>query len=123
MSWYILRDQEKEGPYSDEELGRLIGAGSVKPHDLLWRPGLTKWMFAADIPDLPSALEHPPVSLYLRPSETENSARETALSTTALVSSSMPASGAPDPLKGKAAKPAISCVTGAETCPWPARTG
>ena len=52
MTWYISRDGVKDGPYSDERLGELIETGHLKPDDLVWRPGLVKWMLAADIPGL-----------------------------------------------------------------------
>lgn len=52
MTWYILRDGTKEGPYSAQRLGQLIETGHLKPDDLLWKPGLVEWTLAGDIPGL-----------------------------------------------------------------------
>lgn len=66
MTWYILRNGAKEGPYSNERLGQLIEAGQLKPDDLIWKPGLVEWTPAGDIPGLlapPAAKAEVPLPL------------------------------------------------------------
>lgn len=78
MTWYILKDGTKQGPYSDEQLGELIGTGHLKPDDLVWKYGLVKWTLVGDVPGLvvpPSTTTESPDSL---PHATESSTQETS---------------------------------------------
>lgn len=52
MTWHIARAGATEGPYSDEELGRLVETGHLKPDDLVWKPGLVRWTLASNVPGL-----------------------------------------------------------------------
>jgi hypothetical protein len=84
MTWYILKGGTKEGPYPDERPQEFLGTGYVKPHDLVWKQGIPKWAFAADVPGLsvpppggtgpsqpfpPEALEPRQETLRLHPSD------------------------------------------------------
>jgi len=52
MTWHISRDGVTQGPYSDDQLGRLVETGDLKPHDFVWRPGLVRWTLASEVPGL-----------------------------------------------------------------------
>jgi hypothetical protein len=52
VNWYVLKETSTEGPYSDEQLGELVGRNLLKPDDLIWKPGHPKWTLAIDIPGL-----------------------------------------------------------------------
>lgn len=78
MTWYILREGTKEGPYSDERLGELIETGHLKPDALVWKPGLVKWTLIGDIPGLLVPPSTTTESLDPPLHETESSAQETS---------------------------------------------
>jgi hypothetical protein len=44
--WYYGRDGARHGPVSGEELKRLAESGELRPHDLVWREGMTQWQAA-----------------------------------------------------------------------------
>lgn len=52
MVWYVLRNNIKRGPFSDEQIGKLAQAGRFKPGDLVWKTGLLKWVPITEVPGL-----------------------------------------------------------------------
>jgi len=44
MAFYIHRDGEQFGPYNDSDAQQHISEGTLSPHDLAWRDGLTEWV-------------------------------------------------------------------------------
>ena len=52
MSWYISRQGQKEGPFSDDEVHALIAAAELKADDLVWNLALSVWTPAARVPGL-----------------------------------------------------------------------
>ncbi len=42
--WYLGRNGQKAGPYSNEQLRRMAAAGQLVPGDLLWKQGLEQWV-------------------------------------------------------------------------------
>ena len=51
MSYYISKNNVKEGPYSFEE---LFGK-NIKPNTLVWRQGFPNWKAAKDVQELSQA--------------------------------------------------------------------
>jgi GYF domain 2 len=47
--WYLSRDGQQYGPFSDSDLARFQGTGQLQPTDLVWREGLADWRPAADL--------------------------------------------------------------------------
>lgn len=43
MEYWLLRDGEKYGPYTQEQLGEFAGNGNISSLDRLWHQGLPDW--------------------------------------------------------------------------------
>jgi len=43
MTYYILRNGERLGPCSEEQVRQLLVAGQIQAGDLAWREGLAEW--------------------------------------------------------------------------------
>ena len=50
--WFYGRDGAQHGPVSEDELRRLVDAGQLSAHDLVWREGMADWQPAQDVPGL-----------------------------------------------------------------------
>jgi len=44
MEFYIARDGQQSGPFSEAEVRRKLAAGEVLPTDRGWREGMAEWM-------------------------------------------------------------------------------
>ncbi len=44
MEFYIARDGQQSGPFSEAEVRRKLAAGEVLPTDRGWREGMVEWM-------------------------------------------------------------------------------
>ncbi len=58
-NWYYLKQGQRHGPTSDQELRKLVESGQLQASDLVWRQGLPEWVRADSVeelfPDLPSS--------------------------------------------------------------------
>lgn len=52
QGYYALVDGSQAGPFSDDEVSKLFGQGKIGESTLMWRPGMTGWMMACDIPQV-----------------------------------------------------------------------
>lgn len=50
--WYAVIDNRQVGPLSNSEVKDLVKKGVVKDDTFMWRPGLTAWQFARNIPEI-----------------------------------------------------------------------
>lgn len=50
--WYILQNGVQKGPVGSDTVRHLAATGELKPHDLLWKPGLNDWIAASHIKGL-----------------------------------------------------------------------
>ncbi len=50
--WYLHRQGQQYGPYTQQQLLQWARKGELQPHDLLWHPDLPEWTRAAAIPEL-----------------------------------------------------------------------
>jgi uncharacterized RDD family membrane protein YckC len=50
--WYVGRNGERSGPFSETELREQAARGRIGPADLVWREGMPAWGAAATIPGL-----------------------------------------------------------------------
>ncbi len=50
--WYYARNNQQQGPVSEEEFRQLATSGGLKPTDLVWREGMAGWADAATVPGL-----------------------------------------------------------------------
>ena len=66
MNWYYAEDGQQRGPVTQEELDRLVAAGTVTDTTLVWREGLPAWQPWSALKPVgsPTAtpLEPPPVA-------------------------------------------------------------
>jgi hypothetical protein len=60
--YYAIIDNKQAGPFSEQELSRLISEKRVTKETYLWKPGLGQWEIAENIPEILKlvALSPPP---------------------------------------------------------------
>ncbi|MFM7108781.1 MAG: RDD family protein [Planctomycetaceae bacterium] len=51
-AWYVGRNGERSGPFSETELREQAARGQIGPADLVWREGMPAWVAASTIPGL-----------------------------------------------------------------------
>jgi hypothetical protein len=51
-SWRYIQNGAPQGPVTEEALKQLIGTGQLRWEDLVWRPGMTGWTKAGQVPEL-----------------------------------------------------------------------
>ncbi len=60
--WYYTTEGKQMDPVSMKELRRLVGDGTLKPTDMVWKEGMARWIRASSVkelfPDPISALDH-----------------------------------------------------------------
>jgi len=61
-SWRYIQSGKSQGPVAEEELKQLIATGQLPLEVLVWRPGLTDWTKASQIPELQPARPEPPAA-------------------------------------------------------------
>jgi hypothetical protein len=49
--WYIARNNQKFGPFTEGQLRQLAALGMLKPTELLWQEGAPRWVPASSLPD------------------------------------------------------------------------
>ncbi|MDR1883121.1 MAG: DUF4339 domain-containing protein [Prevotella sp.] len=50
--YYAMIDGKQAGPFSETELSRLIIEKKVVKETYIWKPGLTKWEIAEQLPEI-----------------------------------------------------------------------
>jgi len=50
--YYAIIDGKQAGPFSEQELCRLIQDKKIVSETYMWKPGLSKWDLAKNIPDV-----------------------------------------------------------------------
>ena len=48
--WYLTREDQQYGPYSDHQMQQFIHAGRIMYDDLVWCEGMEKWLPVQQIP-------------------------------------------------------------------------
>lgn len=51
-SYFVVLGGSQAGPFSEEELTRLINAGQLVRDSLVWRAGMTGWKQAHEVPEV-----------------------------------------------------------------------
>jgi len=61
--YYVVLDGRSAGPFSEQELSRLLQEQKVTRTTYLWKPGMPRWELAENLPDVLRlvALAPPPV--------------------------------------------------------------
>ena len=52
LSYYVIMDDKQSGPYSEQELLRLITDKKVTKDTYLWKPGMRDWEKIENVPDI-----------------------------------------------------------------------
>ena len=50
--WYVAIDNRQAGPLTPAEVERLVANGTLHDNTLMWRPGMTGWQMACNIPEI-----------------------------------------------------------------------
>jgi tetratricopeptide (TPR) repeat protein len=50
--WYYSQDGQRRGPLSDSHLKKLAASGRLRPADLLWKEGMSRWVAASKVKGL-----------------------------------------------------------------------
>ena len=61
--YYAVIEEKQAGPFSVTEISRLIAEKKIVKETYIWKPGMTKWDTAENLPDIMRlvALTPPPV--------------------------------------------------------------
>lgn len=51
-SYHLIFEGSPAGPFSENEMSRLITEGRVKKDSFVWHPGMPKWDVVANVPDI-----------------------------------------------------------------------
>jgi hypothetical protein len=51
-SYHVIVDGKPAGPFSEQELSRMISEGKVTKGTYVWRPGMARWEMAENVPDV-----------------------------------------------------------------------
>lgn len=102
--WYYTSEGKQMDPVSMKELRRLVGEGTLKPTDMVWKDGMPRWIRASSLkelfPDPTSALDH----FFTSTKEAERKVPISASPGTAIATNAAaPATTAPKPSAGPGA--------------------
>ncbi|MCJ7806463.1 MAG: DUF4339 domain-containing protein, partial [Clostridia bacterium] len=50
--WYVVKEQQKKGPFTREELTEMARSGDIDPETLVWTEGMTDWTKGELVEDL-----------------------------------------------------------------------
>ncbi|MEI7507893.1 MAG: DUF4339 domain-containing protein [Flavobacterium sp.] len=50
--YYAIVEGNQAGPFSEQELSRLIAEKKIGKETYIWKPGLTKWEIAENFPEI-----------------------------------------------------------------------
>lgn len=52
ISYFVVVDGQQAGPFNLDEIKKLISKGMIDGETLIWKKGLTAWVFAKNIPEV-----------------------------------------------------------------------
>lgn len=50
--YYVIIEGNQAGPFSEQELSRLIAEKKITKETNIWKPGLPKWVIAEKLPEI-----------------------------------------------------------------------
>jgi len=63
MDWYYAVDNQQQGPVDEQEMHRLLAAGTITPDSFIWSTGMADWQPLSTVPEFqpeaPAAPEPP----------------------------------------------------------------
>jgi len=51
-SYHVILDGKPAGPFTEQEVSRLISDGKITKGTHVWRPGMARWELAEQVPDV-----------------------------------------------------------------------
>jgi hypothetical protein len=51
-TYFVVLEGKPAGPFSEDQVSRLITEGKVTKASHVWKPGMSKWELAENIPDV-----------------------------------------------------------------------
>ncbi|MCS6797207.1 MAG: zinc-ribbon domain-containing protein [Myxococcota bacterium] len=54
--WHVVVQGEQQGPFTVEQIGEMLGAGTIDWDAYVWREGFDDWLVARDVPELVEAI-------------------------------------------------------------------
>ena len=51
-AFFVILDGKQAGPFSEEELMRLIAQGTVNKASYVWKPGMPDWAHCENVPEV-----------------------------------------------------------------------
>lgn len=52
VAYHIMIEEKPAGPFSESEVARLVNEQKLTKDTYVWRPGLSKWERAENVPDI-----------------------------------------------------------------------
>ena len=59
MNMYLAKNNERQGPFSIEQIGEMVRKGEFQMTDLAWREGMAGWEAIHKVPDVVAAILPP----------------------------------------------------------------
>ena len=50
--YFVIIEEKQAGPFSEQELSRLISEGTINKETFIWKPGLQNWVIAEKLPEV-----------------------------------------------------------------------
>lgn len=50
--YYVMIDGNQAGPFSEQEISRLISEKKIAKETFIWKPGLVQWEIAEKLPEI-----------------------------------------------------------------------
>ena len=55
QQWYYVKNGQRQGPASTDQIKQLLASGQLQPSDLAWKEGMSQWVAAGTITELSQA--------------------------------------------------------------------
>jgi len=52
QQWYYVKNGQRQGPVSTDQIKQLLASGQLQPSDLAWKEGMSQWVAAGTITEL-----------------------------------------------------------------------
>lgn len=81
MSYYLSRDGQQQGPYSEDELRSWISSGEVAPQEQIWQEGWSEWRPISEALNLPTIAPtgSPPAAHQIVPHQQQAAPQQTVV--------------------------------------------
>ena len=56
QQWYYVKNGQRQGPVSTDQIKQLLASGQLQPSDLAWKEGMSQWVAAQAVGEFVAAL-------------------------------------------------------------------